>query len=212
MTFYKYGASALEKPINDVLQRWRISLASLLFFTIFLTDNFGLSTSGLESTSKDSSRRPTYPECIKKDTCNLSITQCLETKIDLTSKICYEGSAYSDSGRASGQKSRISLMRETKLPFCSMFFVYHVINEECNRSVMGGTLQQCRQCIHSVECRDLEARLRYQQFEDLMTRFDCSRNYSSRANCTNCKVRFIPFIKTSLWTCSFLRFCRCDLR
>ena len=33
------------KPVRNILQRWRLSLASLLFFTIFLTDNFGLSTS-----------------------------------------------------------------------------------------------------------------------------------------------------------------------
>ena len=33
------------KPVRNILQRWRLSLASLLFFTIFLTDIFGLSTS-----------------------------------------------------------------------------------------------------------------------------------------------------------------------
>ncbi len=38
------ASTAGPGPVRNILQTWRLSLASLLFFTIFLTDNFGLSS------------------------------------------------------------------------------------------------------------------------------------------------------------------------
>ena len=50
----------LWKPVRNILQSWRLSVASLMFFTLFITDNFGLSTcSHLENSQVGGSQRST---------------------------------------------------------------------------------------------------------------------------------------------------------
>jgi hypothetical protein len=44
---WSHGGGSVLLRVSDVLQRWRYSLASLLFFLIIVTDNFGLTSSSV---------------------------------------------------------------------------------------------------------------------------------------------------------------------
>lgn len=191
MTFlFKYGATIYEKPIRDVLQRWRRSLASLLFFTILLTENFGLSSCLNHSLQYS-------PEQVLKDIFGInssdfpfisSQTQCLYIDRNTSKDMC-----------ALKIKSQRELkVRDTRLKFCNSYTVSSLINGiKVKEKCLKGSASDCEECFQELEDIDAGLYALMCSFETLMSRYDCHYQHSlsstskSRFNCTHCLVSIL---------------------
>ena len=183
MTFiFKYGATIYEKPIRDVLQRWRRSLASLLFFTILLTENFGLS-SCLVNRSIQYSTGQILRDIFRINSYDVphlsSRTQCLYIDRNTSKTMC-----------ALKAEQRESQVRDTRLKFCSFYTVSSLINGiKVKEKCLHGSAQECEQCFQELEYTDAGLYALMCSFEEMLSRYDCDQlSFSTRFNCTDCLV------------------------
>ena len=202
MTFlYKYGEPFQWRPIRDVLQRWRLSLASLLVFTILLADNLGLSL-GLTSRTNRTMKYVALAASLGNinnfsvpmwETRRLLSTspdrqQCLVLHNKYTQDVCC-------GKHGSYLKQLNKFKRSTRLTFCSDYLVYNVLDSSCfelfegKKKTTKGNEKKCRECIENLLKLDQEAKVQYSNFLEIFNRYDCvSSPFSVKWNCTSCQV------------------------
>ena len=194
MTFVcsNHGVPLFWKPIRDVLQRWRLSLASLVFFTIFLTDNFGLSSSLGRSINTGKSQssyltdQESFQSIISGTQNNTSLPspqlQCLQVNCNLSELVC-----------SLSISNRELKMRASRLNFCDTYPLFYLLGEEC-KELNSISESKCRECFENLQALDSEIYAMYTEFEDLMLRYDCGGNFSTHWTCPDCKVSWYKYI------------------
>lgn len=156
-----------EKPIRDVLQRWRISLASLLFFITMVTETSGI-------TLKLSTPRILEEVFSIQPTNHVySRHQCLSLRreydlCDLTLDV------------------RQEQMRNLHLKFCDLYPLYSIVNSRTRECIVNGTPKECRQCLRELEQLDADVDSMFCGFDDLIDRYDCAQPFASKWTCADC--------------------------
>ena len=191
----------LWKPVRNILQSWRLSLASLLFFTIFLTDNFGISSlisrsvhdhpspncdfhnnQHHHSSSAQAGSSTTHwslSDFFYSNIINITIPErippsCL-VSYNISRDIC-----------DSPVRERQRIMRSLSLVFCgSGYPLYHLIGDSCK---IQGSPSECRECFDPIEELDKNVHFMFCHFEEVLSKVDCLTNYSTHWNCNDCKV------------------------
>ena len=188
------GATALLwKPIQDVQQNWRLSLASLLFFTIFLTNHFGLSSSYSPSSAQQKQSRVVaessspYRDYWSSAMSAITVSyQCLHIQTNFSDEICSKPT-----------KERMPALRGSYFRFCKSTSLFTALPYLAELEPRLGDCQdlenipkdQCVDCIATLEKLDTNAYANYCHFTDILSRVDCETTFSSHWNCTDCKVR-----------------------
>lgn len=104
--------------------------------------------------------------------------QCLEMRHNFSDEICQLNINH--------QKARTRMLRNSNfLNFCSHYNLAKVIPESDILTQIEGI--NCTKYLRSVECRDSMAEAMYNQFDNMLSRVDCSKPYSIW-NCAHCKV------------------------
>jgi hypothetical protein len=205
MTFiFKYGVLMLqEKPIRDVLQRWRRSLASLLFFIILLTENFGLSSSIVDHSLQIPNAIPNTTARILRDYWGITnfpvfsrtpLDQCLVMNRNLSKRMC-----------AMKPKLRQQEIRNSHLSFCSFYNVYNIIEfmdsskgNDSSKKCITGTAHSCQNCLEEIENLDNALYAIFSAFREVLSRYDCEHQFSAHFNCTDCEVGIVSMSKEKI--------------
>ena len=149
----------LDAQLRDLSQRWRRCLASLLLFTIILTNNFGVSSSRTDVRSG----RPPCPAGSPH-----TMPQCLP---------------------AGGRRSQTDTVGPPPLPglnSCCQINFYDALN--CTAIPSDGRASQdCRARVDLQERYRL-VEMHYANFVSIMDRLDCTDTYSVIYTCSQCKV------------------------
>ncbi|XP_043219380.1 transmembrane protein FAM155A-like [Amphibalanus amphitrite] len=155
-------AARLDAQLGDLSQRWRRCLASLLLFTIILTNNFGVSSSRTDVRSG----RPRCPAGAP-----LPLPQCLED---------------SDGRSATDPTGSPPL---PGLNSCCQINFYDALN--CTASLSDGrTSQDCRERVKLLQERDRLVEMHYANFVSIVDRLDCTDTYSVIYTCSQCKEAY----------------------
>ncbi len=190
-------ASALQqafyKPVRNILQSWRLSLASLLFFTLFLTDNFGLSSIISSSVHDHPSQLDFHQNSEFSSSSPWSLSEFFISQIvnltnpDMLSPTCLVSYNLSRDICEKKVGDRSIEMRSLSLVFCgSGYPIYHLIDDSCK---IHGSESECKECFKSIEQLDKDVHDMNCHFERLLNQADCSNNYSTHWKCEDCKVR-----------------------
>ena len=159
-------AARLDAQLRDLSQRWRRCLASLLLFTIILTNNFGVSSSRTDLRSRPPPCRAGQPP---------SLLQCLP-----------------DPGRPGlaehAEPASAPQLQWTNANSCCQINFYDALNCTSSHSDNRSS-QDCRAHVEYLQERDKLVEMHYANFVDIMDRLDCTDTYSVIYNCSQCKVR-----------------------
>ncbi|XP_076344239.1 NALCN channel auxiliary factor 2-like [Tachypleus tridentatus] len=182
---------SLEKPYRKVLQIWRPCLASVLFFTVVLLDNFV--------------------------TC-LSVSMQFPNRwipddflVDFTSSS--QVSPTCPMSRGSRHSQCLSLEYLCSLPpgkerekhfiqlnpcFCSHYPLISVLEPRSQTLVIEGSVEECKNTLTSTRDLDDLARQKMCEFESLLDRYDCGGEYTVQFSCPECKNVYRE------WVCAML--------
>ena len=155
-------SARLDAQLRDLSQRWRRCLASLLLFTIILTNNFGVSSWRADVRRQPPCRAGQSP----------SLLQCLPDR-------------HRRGLAEPGETASLPPLRW--LSSCCQINFYDALN--CSLSHSDSRLRQdCRERVESLQKHDRLVEMYYANFVDIMNRLDCSDPYSVIYNCSQCQV------------------------
>ncbi|XP_076843807.1 NALCN channel auxiliary factor 2 isoform X2 [Brachyhypopomus gauderio] len=207
-----------EKPCADPerVQRWRTSLASLLFFTVLLCDHLWL-CAGAKLRSRERLHRRAH---VREHDCgvflNLTDPECADTDahgrepLESACSTLYRqrsasvSSSYSVPVATVSPHAFLEFFRNFSLSFCDSFTVAdllegmaspdglncslaHVIRDLFSGGPQDGDV--CSACIHAYVRLDQHAQEKYQEFDSL-TRKYMADDYSVRAHTQLCQVMY----------------------
>ncbi|XP_076363173.1 NALCN channel auxiliary factor 2-like isoform X2 [Tachypleus tridentatus] len=178
---------SLEKPYRKVLQRWRLCLASLLFFSVVLLDNFMACLSVRDSTVYSARfHNPSIPDSFGSEISRicpvsqgLNQPQCLSLAY-----LC---------ALSPGREREEHLLYQRPC-FCSHYLLTSVLGPQG----IKGSPEDCRTALTSVINLDTMAQQATCEFEALLARYDCRGQYSVRFFCQECEKVYRE------WVCAML--------
>lgn len=191
-----------QKPFTDSerAQRWRLSLASLLFLTILLSDHlwFCVASSNLLSPQTHSAHSSLSEKLeaifIGNSTKHLwRLETCHQDS--LSSKNCF---AFADADRLCGglsdnEDKRAVNMSDLYLSFCNSYSLLDLFygstnpdNLNCSLDALGDTTR-CSDCVRAYQRYDQHAQEKYEDFELLTQKYEPGA-YSVRTCMEQCKV------------------------
>lgn len=203
-----------QKPFTDSerAQRWRLSLASLLFLTILLSDHLWFCAEAKlprtldklasphllspQTHSAHSSLRET-PEDIFIDNSTKPLWSLETCHQDSLSKNCF---AFADAddlckGLSHREGTRAVNMSDLYLSFCNSYSLLDLFhgstspdNLNCSLDVLGdGDTTRCSRCVQAYQHYDQHAQEKYEDFELLTHKYEPG-DYSVRTCMEQCKV------------------------
>ncbi|XP_037089679.1 transmembrane protein FAM155B-like [Pollicipes pollicipes] len=178
-------SARLDAQLRDLSQRWRRCLASLLLFTIILTNNFGVSSS--EAAASAPRAVPSAPASMTDVAAKPSLTQCLSA----SGGRCQSEQTYN----ASQECSWLQKIREHRLAYCYKINLWHSLNSTV-RKLSSCLENSFRGHIDYLETLDRQVGIMYTNFENIIDRLDCGDRYSVIYNCSQCKEAYLD------WLCS----------
>lgn len=201
-----------QKPFTDSerAQRWRLSLASLLFLTILLSDHlwFCAEAKLARTRVKFSSSHRLSPQTYSAhsslsgnpDAIFINSTLCrLETcHQDSLSKNCFTSADADDlcGGLSDKEGTRAAVnMSDLYLSFCNSYSLLDLFygstspdNLNCSLDVLGdGDTTRCSLCVQAYQRYDQHAQEKYEDFELLTQKYEPGA-YSVRTCMEQCKV------------------------
>ncbi|ELR50636.1 Transmembrane protein FAM155A, partial [Bos mutus] len=202
-----------EKPFIDSerAQKWRLSLASLLFFTVLLSDHLWFCAEaggrGTDSRGKPllpgNSARPAW----RLETCypqGASSGQCFT--VDSADAVCARNWSRGAAARGEqGQQTRgppqptpLWNLSDFYLSFCNSYTLWELFSGlsspntlNCSLDVVlkeGGEMTTCRQCVEAYQDYDHHAQEKYEEFESVLHKYLQSEEYSVKSCPEDCKV------------------------
>lgn len=209
-----------QKPFTDSerAQRWRLSLASLLFLTILLSDHLWFCAEAKLAWTRDklhpptsSHPRPTQHTAASEEPHAIFIGNStkhlwrLETcHQDSLSKNCFAFADADDLCRDLSNKegTRAVNMSDLYLSFCNSYSLLDLFygstspdNLNCSLDVLGdGDTTRCSRCVQAYQHYDQHAQEKYEDFELLTQKYEPGA-YSVRTCMEQCKVG----CKTGWW-------------
>ncbi|XP_022242655.1 transmembrane protein FAM155B-like [Limulus polyphemus] len=182
---------SLEKPYRKVSQRWRPCLASLLFFTVVLLDNFvtclSVSTHFHNPWMSDDFLLDSTSSSKVSPTCPMSRgsrqSQCLSLEY-----LC----------ALSPGREREKHFVQLNPCFCSHYPLLSVLEPRSRTLVIEGSVEECLNTLTSIRDLDDLARQMMCEFESLLNRYDCGGEYTVQFSCPECKNVYRE------WVCAML--------
>lgn len=207
---YNYGNEiAPDTPHGEVLQRWRISLASFLFFTIFgVTSSIKYSENLTMSSGMcgDPPLGPWAPQSVchafheitflhQMDNFTKSPTtghQCLsqlDQQYEAQDKSFREFCALSVKQRMENLRyDRNGRFNVSTLTFCDKYSAISVLGNFSNDFEHFDN-ESCVKRLKELQRLDKAALSAYCAFDNVMDKYDCEQqNYSIKWNCNDCRV------------------------
>uniref|UniRef100_A0A8C5LS05 Family with sequence similarity 155 member A n=1 Tax=Leptobrachium leishanense TaxID=445787 RepID=A0A8C5LS05_9ANUR len=205
-----------EKPFTDSerAQKWRLSLASLLFFTVLLSDHLWFCAEGtttITTTTITTTLPPTMADRFPPKSLSQgkkAIFLGNSTKPSWRLETCFPHHHYHHHHHHHNHTQPAhSNLRNFYLSFCNTYTLWDLFSGfsnpdtyNCSREVVqSGDGAGCRECIQAYQTYDLHAQEKYQEFEVLLQKYLQSDEYSVKACSEDCKVgtrlamRFFPF-------------------
>ncbi|XP_077987556.1 NALCN channel auxiliary factor 2-like [Glandiceps talaboti] len=168
--WYNGDAVVAERPYLELLQRWRLSLASLLFFTILLSNQDIGNVFAWRTCS-----RTTYTDYIPK--CNIE-DQCFHLTSESVDDICNHR----------GTELDIRLQFCTSIPFSNLF-----VNASENCTSLQHN-KECRTSLRTLQETDSKAEQLFGDFSDILGRYDCIDGFSTMYRCSDCLTAYKEWI------------------
>lgn len=169
---------------DDVFQKWRICLVSILFCAVLLAESVGVYGLRLRSSPRIL-RELFYNSSSASHSGGNRRDQCLILSRELTKGICT---------RLQLDRRKEEIRNNVHFKFCTVHSasIYSVVNSPSKSCIVDESLAQCKSCLHRLEDWDRQAMEKFTVFQDLLDRFDCNDSFSTVGNCQKCKVRH-PF-------------------
>ncbi|NXE89942.1 F155A protein, partial [Menura novaehollandiae] len=181
-----------EKPFTDSerAQKWRLSLASLLFFTVLLSDHLCTeSRNGKAAFLGNSTARPL-------ETCpppGSSSGQCFS--VGDAEEVCRRRGA-SGRPRGAGQSPAPGWdLTDFYLSFCNSYTLWELFAGLSNPDTLNCSLDvvlkgegSCSQCVQAYQRYDQHAQEKYEEFEVMLQKYLQSDEYSVKSCPEDCKV------------------------
>lgn len=187
------AAAGIDTQLRELSQHWRRCLASLLLFTIILTNNFGLSSSRRDAARPQLWRAAFHTAA----SAPRSLQQCLPTA---TSGVCQTEPPYNASSLPLRREPRElqsdcsvlqQHMRHRHLTHCYRVNLWDSLNATARKrsSCLANRLH-----IDYIERLDRQIGMEYANFESIINRLDCQDKdrYSVIYDCDECKVSRSP--------------------
>uniref|UniRef100_A0A8C4RVG5 Transmembrane protein FAM155A n=1 Tax=Erpetoichthys calabaricus TaxID=27687 RepID=A0A8C4RVG5_ERPCA len=202
-----------EKPFADSerAQKWRLSLASLLFFTVLLSDHLWFCAEAKLTRARDK-------QLLSKDKNAIFIGN--STKPWWRLETCHPHSLSKNCFTFEDAESVCRSMSEDTIPtslnlsdfylsFCNSYSLLDLFsglpspdNLNCSLEVAtDGNLSECSQCIQAYQLYDQHAQEKYEEFEVMIHKFLLSDGYSVNSCLEDCKVGLLTF--SSFLLCFF---------
>ncbi|NWU67986.1 F155A protein, partial [Pterocles burchelli] len=189
-----------EKPFTDSerAQKWRLSLASLLFFTVLLSDHLcrGGRTNGTEPRHGkaaflgNSTARPL-------ETCpppSSSSGQCFSLG-DAEAVCRRRGAPRPPQGAGESPAAPGWDLTDFYLSFCNSYTLWELLaglsnpdTLNCSLDVVLGGGGSCSQCVQAYQRYDQHAQEKYEEFEVMLQKYLQSDEYSVKSCPEDCKV------------------------
>ncbi|XP_038050303.1 uncharacterized protein LOC119723631 [Patiria miniata] len=178
----------LFKALREILQHWRISLASLLFYILLslLTnvsrENFLVLATNITTNTKQYHRPPSSPVTTL---CSLTGPHCPEE-----TQSCYTLRNRTDAEKICNLsvECRTKSDLEFSLDTCAWrtrMNLVHVGNN--NSDCLSMDREGCLSCLQDLLVKDQGVQEDYENYSSILRRYDCERNYSMYG-CDDCKV------------------------
>ncbi|XP_028840579.1 NALCN channel auxiliary factor 2 [Denticeps clupeoides] len=209
-----------DKPCADSerVQKWRMSLASLLFFTVLLSDHLWL-CAGVKLRSRERSPRRAWPNGTDGAPADLAGDKCGGFLGNLTRCTDHQSRARLESACAALHRQRsaaaspqmfLDYFRNLSLAFCDAYSVSDLLQGmarpdglNCSlanviRDLFGGGEGDgdvCSACVQAYVRLDQHAQEKYEEFDLLFLKY-LSEDYSVRSRTEHCKAMY------KAWLCS----------
>ncbi|XP_028671346.1 NALCN channel auxiliary factor 2 [Erpetoichthys calabaricus] len=209
-----------DKPCADSerAQKWRMSLASLLFFTVLLSDHLWL-CAGAKLRSKDRGFGNAMSNAMRPELAHLSpsnptksaapgphCTDAQELEPACT-KLHLQPPAWGSQFPSSSSEILLAYFRNLSLSFCDGYTISDLLagmsrpeSVDCSLENLLWDLSSCgevcSQCVQAYMRLDQHAQEKYEEFELLFLKYLQSEGYSVRSSMDACKKVY------KAWLCS----------
>ncbi|MBN3290548.1 F155B protein, partial [Polypterus senegalus] len=200
-----------DKPCADSerAQKWRMSLASLLFFTVLLSDHLWL-CAGAKLRSKDRGFGNAMSNAMRPELAHLSpsnptksaapgphCTDAQELEPACT-KLHLQPPAWGSQFPSSSSEILLAYFRNLSLSFCDRYTISDLLagmsrpeSVDCSLENLLWDLSSCgevcSQCVQAYMRLDQHAQEKYEEFELLFLKYLQSEGYSVRSSMDACK-------------------------
>ncbi|XP_016132540.1 transmembrane protein FAM155A [Sinocyclocheilus grahami] len=212
-----------EKPFTDSerAQRWRLSLASLLFLTVLLSDHLWFCAEAkltrtrdkLASVDMSANHRPDLPSThssLRRNEDAIFVVNStkplwqLETcQPDGLSENCFTfvDADHLCRGLSQTEGTRWMNISDLYLSFCNSYSLMDLLygslspdNLNCSLNVIvDGDLNSCSLCVQAYQRYDLHALEKYEEFEMMADKYETDV-YSVRTCMEECKIVYKPWL------------------
>jgi len=94
---------------------------------------------------------------------------------------------------------RNSTLRRMRLGFCSQYSVWKALGAAASEELVSTPdTTRCAEIVRTINDWDRLAQQLYDEFDFILTRYDCNNGYSNRWNCSDCKEAYRE------WLCAML--------
>ncbi|KFQ91578.1 Transmembrane protein FAM155A, partial [Nipponia nippon] len=187
-----------EKPFTDSerAQKWRLSLASLLFFTVLLSDHLWFCAEAkFTGTGEKEQPPPEKPEP-PLETCpppSSSSGQCFS--VGDAEAVCRRRGG-PGRPRGAGQSPAPGWdLTDFYLSFCNSYTLWELFAGLSNPDTLNCSLDvvlrgggSCSQCVQAYQRYDQHAQEKYEEFEVMLQKYLQSDEYSVKSCPEDCKV------------------------
>ncbi|XP_070538998.1 NALCN channel auxiliary factor 1-like [Ptychodera flava] len=177
---YNGGAVVAERPYQELLQRWRLSLASLLFFTILLSNQDLGNVFAWRTCSSTS-----IPEYFVPLPCNNNLgidEQCFHLTGEFVDDLCNITAECR------------TKQRDIRLPFCTSIPFSNLFADSSENCLSLSQPEECRTCLHNILANDTSVKMIFQDFTDIIGRYDCDHGFSDIFGCDDCLIAYKEWI------------------
>ncbi|KAJ8004323.1 hypothetical protein DPEC_G00157930 [Dallia pectoralis] len=201
-----------QDPCTDSerTQRWRLSLASLLFLTILLSDHLWFCAEAKRTRTRDksttmgpsdkpilSSHTHSAHSSLTRNQGDIFIGNSTEPCVDESCSDCFtlDDAEHLCAGLTGTQGARTLNISGLYLSFCNSYSLLDLFygstspdNLNCSLDVlMDGDMERCSLCVQAYQRYDQHALEKYEEFEHMTQRYETDA-YSVRTCMDQCKV------------------------
>uniref|UniRef100_A0ACB8FKA0 Uncharacterized protein n=1 Tax=Sphaerodactylus townsendi TaxID=933632 RepID=A0ACB8FKA0_9SAUR len=197
----RFGPREPDKPFADSerAQRWRLSLASLLFLTVLLSHHLWLCVEARQVAAGPHRHRPPAMagQCFSLLGAHDADDAC--RRLQPGAPVAAAAAASSSSAPSSSSSSGPA---ELHLPFCHAYPLRQLLAaglarpeaRNCTLEEPGGPAQEpgawlgaCRRCVRAFQRSDQQAQERYREFELVLQKYLQADEYSVQSGPDDCK-------------------------
>ncbi|NWI17386.1 F155A protein, partial [Crypturellus soui] len=188
-----------EKPFADSerAQKWRLSLASLLFFTVLLSDHLCSSSSSGGGGGQSQESEPQRGKAVFLGNSSARPVESCHPQSSSSGQCFSVGDAEAVCGRRGGPRSPAPGwdLTDFYLSFCNSYTLWELFAGLSNPDTLNCSLDvvlegegSCSQCVQAYQRYDQHAQEKYEEFEVMLQKYLQSDEYSVKSCPEDCKV------------------------